>query len=260
MGSKNKIRYNVNNPLTDEESEFFIEPEKRLSYLRKAMKNEMKNNPLFKKAKYVVVVKHSESKNVYRLMGTRRKTRNYGIAILTDDNRFYFNQYQTKSTTFSKMNSTDLCRIFCQGYIWTNETKVIVSSDISDYSEPVLMFLKIVSAATGVPISRKTVPQMMEAANFFSPTPIATRLTKKKKQLGAWNRQTIIERLKAEGRFDFLPHDILDELRITVKGRPERRRRDLIFACSMGILYLFKKDLTLNPNKKYYPISWYNNQ
>lgn len=259
MGTGNAISHTVRNPITDANSEFFVEPHKRKSYIRKTLKNEMRTNPLFKRAKYIVVVKNGEAEKSYRIKGTRRKLRKYSIAILTDDNRFYYNSYNTKSTTFSNANVADLTKIFCQGYVIDNKTRILITDNINGYGEPVFMFLHIMSSITGVPILRRNPSQLMKAANYFCDEPVETKKSKRN-GMSSWNRHMFIERLSSIGRFDFLPEEYNSVLTMKVKTKPERKMRDSLFLCAIGILYLFKIDLNETDYKHQTSKKWYNNQ
>jgi hypothetical protein len=240
---RNKIRHTVKNPLTDENSEFYVPPEKRSSYFGKMLSID-KKNPLFKRAKYVVVIKTSESKNVYRLYGTNRRTRNYAIAILTDDNRYYYNEYTSKHTVLSTENVNNLIQLFTSGYIIDGNTRVVCSDNIKNWSEPIMIFLRIVMSVLSRPIMVRSTTQMISFLNNqFGYMKRVKSGDMKGGYIGMFKKA-----LLDYDRFDFLPPDVVEKM--TSENETAERRRK-IFYTSLGLLYLHYMSIKSERNKSF---------
>lgn len=239
MGCRNIITKTVSNPLTEESSEFFVSPEERTTYIRTRLASEKRNNPLFKKAKYIYVFKSRESDHTFRLRGTNRRTRYYGISILTDDNRYYYNEYRTKHTVLSMLTASNMFRIFLDGYIIDNNTQITVDDKISHSGEPLLIFLMIVAKSAGIIIHKRNIEAMMNTLNRRLNSIVKPRNGGKK--ITMYHKQHLMNGLIERGWLDFVPQKIMSQM--LDKDNQPLEKRNLMFYCAMGILYMFRADL-----------------
>jgi len=242
MGKWNIIRKNVRNPLTDPESRFFMEEygSGGLSYTKL---DSAKKNPLFPKAKFIYVVKSYEAPRKYKLLGTYRKSRYYGIAVLTDENKFYYNEYMSKMTCLSKSNLLDLERIFLDGFIIDGETKITLSKNITDKNEPLYLYLRTVSKLFGIHIKRRDTLRTLNITNNYLGKLVKTR---KCKELTFYSKGGLKKKMLEGGWLNFLPNDLYEKI---TNPETKLRTKNLILMCSMGILSMFKGDQIIKRNK-----------
>lgn len=233
MGCRNKIRHEVDNPLSNENSDFYLPLEQRVNYIRFSLYKEKRENPLFKKAKYIYVYKDRESKNTYRLKGLKRRMRYYGISILTDDNNYYYNEYRSKHATVSLTTASDMSKIFLEGYKLDYDTTIAVDSSIGD-QEPIMIFLQTVARTIGIPIRKRTVVQMLKRITSTIPNLITMH---NKKETDIRHKRYIVDALHKRGWLDFLPEKIITQIR---DRDADYRKKNIVTVCALGILYLHK--------------------
>lgn len=245
MGYGNRISKTVMNPLTDLKSDFYVGHENMSYYIAKQYITARKS-PLFKRVKFIHVYKHSESKNRYKLRGTYRITRNYGIAVLTDDNLLYYNEYRGKHTVLSCMNINDFEAIFLNGYVLDENTQITISSDIKEKGEPIYLFLRIVARVIGINVRRRSPLQMMTSLNKW------LDLTNKKrsdKEITMYNKRSIMDELVRRDYFDFVPPEMLEKM--TAKGRDGLSKRNLMFFTCLGIIFMHRSSLRAQWDRNY---------
>jgi hypothetical protein len=130
-----------------------------------------------------------------------------------------------------------MSRVFLDGYVLDSKTKILIDSSIRNYTEPIYLFLKIVSKTTGAIMNKRTIPQMMNRLKSHMPS----LGFGKKQTLTMHHRWAVQKRLFESGYLDFIPENLRNEMTDT-KNTP-LRRRNLIFFCALGILYMFRKDM-----------------
>lgn len=227
------------NPLSDVRSEFYLPPEERIKFIRVSQNKEKRCNPLFKKARFIYVHKINESPNRYKLLGTYRRTRNYGIAILTDDNNYYYNELQTKQTVLSYEIAVALFRIFCDGYVLDGDTRIVIDSSLNVKNEPLGIFLVILARSIGVDVRKRAIEDIfLSLTNSIRCLLPRRRPNQKGKPVCRRVGPTIMRHLLEDGWLDFLPEDLRTEM--TKEKTDPSWRRKLIFYCAAGILYMFR--------------------
>ena len=244
-GHGNKISKNYHSPISDENSDFYVPPDMLWEFMKTDYPLARKS-PLFKRAKYVFIYKEYEHEIKYRLKGTFRIKRIYSIAILTDDNTLYYNYYCGTHTVLSSENVSDFLKVFVNGYIWDENTRIIIDKTISKISEPILQFITILARMAGIFIRRRDVVQMMNSLNNWNNLNAIHSKTVSKK-----NRKRIAEKLIQRGFFDFVPQHMIDI--ILTPGRESERKRNAMFFACMGILYNHQSETHIyymNKNKK----------
>ena len=228
----NRIARTVKNPISDPESMFHI-PEYGLSgkVVYKEIER-MKTNSLFPHAKYISIFKVWESKNRFKLLGTYRMTRYYGIAVLTDENILYYNEYRTKQTTLSIETITDMDKIFLDGYIIDENTRFLLSKNINGRDEPLNVYLKIVTKVKGIRVVRKDPYKTLDHLN----SALGFVIKPRHKNLSPSSRTVFARYLKESGQFNFIP----DELYAKMTDMSVRVfHRNVIYYTMIGILYMF---------------------
>lgn len=228
--------------MTDKDSEFYVPPKNYKMFVAKGVLKCKRENPLYKRAKTIFVYKGYESKNTYRLRGTNRRTRNYSIGILTDDNRYYYNEYTTKHTVLSMLTASNMSRIFIDGYIIDGNTTIIVDKSIQRMNEPVYIFLTIIARSIGISVMRRDVMQMLNTINNM----LGNIVHKKKdKKISMHYKNDLIEGLLKNGMLNFIPKE---HISIITDMSQKLSKRNLVFFAAMGTLYAF---IVGKRNKKY---------
>jgi hypothetical protein len=239
-GRGNKISKNYHSPISDKNSDFYVPPD-MLQEFMKSDYHAVRKSPLFKRARYVFIYKEYEHEIKYRLRGTYRVRRIYSIAILTDDNILYYNYYCGTHTVLSEQNVADFLKVFVNGYIWDENTRILLDNEIRKKSEPILQFMMILARIAGVKIRKRNVIQMMNSLNMWNDLDAIHSKTVSKK-----NRKRLAEKLIERGYFDFVPQHMLDV--IQTPGRETERKRNAMFFACMGILYNHQSAIN---NEKY---------
>ena len=246
MGSRNKIVHTVSSPLTEKDSEFYVSPERYGVFIRKSLVKTKRENPLYKKAQFIFVYKSFESKNTYRLFRTNRRMRRYAIAILTDDNRYFYNEYNTKQTVLSDLTSSNMSKIFLDGYIIDNNTTIVLDSRISHLNEPVSIFLSIVARCAGITIMRRDILKMMASLNrIFGFKKFGTH--KKENKMTFYHKKYFMNSLVESGQLDFIPKEQLD---IITDKNAKIEQRNMRFYAAMGIIYMYRSKLKRSYDKR----------
>lgn len=244
MGCRNSITHTVISPLTDKNSEFYVPPDKYGVFVRRYLVRTKRNNPLYKKAQFIFVYKLSESKNTYRLLGTNRRTRKYAIAVLTDDNRYFFNEYTTKQTVLSELIATNMSKIFLDGYIIDNTTIIQLDKRISVNNEPISIFLSIVARSVGISIRRRDILDVMQTLNrIFG----KTVNVKNGDRMTFYHKKYLAKTLVESGQLDFIPKEQLD---VIIDKKENSSKRNMYFYAAIGILYMYRSKLKSDGNTR----------
>lgn len=244
MGCRNKITHTVSSPLTEKDSEFYIPPEKYGVFIRKSLVRTKRENPLYKKAQFIFIYKCFESENTFRLLGTNRRTRRYAIAILTDDNRYFYNEYTTKQTILSDLTSTNMSKIFLDGYIIDNSTQILLDKRISIRNEPVSIFLSIVARSAGISVMRRDILQMMTTLNRIFRNISNVKI---KDKMTFYHKKYFMKNLVESGQLGFIPKEHLETI---IDKTANREKRNMFFYAAMGILYMYRSKLRREREEK----------
>ena len=247
MTTRNKITKTVDNPLTNPDSEFYISDVKeRQHYVTVVMNRDKRLNPLFKRAKFIYVYKDYESKRTFKLMGYKRRTRNYGIAVLADDNHLYYNEYTTKQQTLSDLMASNMSRIFLDGYVIDQDTMICLEKGIRK-TEPLAVFLQIVARSTGFNLRYRSVEKMLRTMTRWVPWLIRPKKKGAKPVVNQRSRSVALKSLLDSGWLDFLPGRLRDMLFDENVKWGERCR---VGTCVLGIVYLNLASRERSGNRK----------
>jgi hypothetical protein len=239
MGSRNKITQTVSSPLTEKDSEFYVPPERYSVFVRKLLVKTKRENPLYKRAQFIFVYKSFESKNTYRLRNTNRRMRRYAIAILTDDNRYFYNEYNTKQTVLSELTSSNMSKIFLDGYIIDNNTMIILDSRIAVINEPISIFLSIVARCAGISVMRRNILQMMGTLNRIFRFGGGEN-SKNGNKMTFYHKKYFMRKLVESGQLEFIPKEHLD---IIMDKTANLEKRNMRFYAAMGIIYMYRSKI-----------------
>ena len=243
MGGVNIIRKNIRNPLTDKDSGFYL-AEYGTGGLSYAKVDAIKKNPLFPRARFIYVVKSWESPNRYKLLGTYRRSRYYGIGILTDENRFYYNEYMSKQTALVKTNCLDLERIFLDGFVIDGNTKITISKNITEKNEPMYLYLNTIAKVFGIHIRRRDTVRTLNLANNYLGKPLKS---KKHPELKLYTKGHLKKWMLERGYLNFLPDDLYEKI---TDANTKLRTKNLILMCALGIITMFKADKIVQSNRR----------
>ena len=232
MGNRNSIKKRVSSPLTCPDSQFYLENYKKPCGYKEMLV--LRKSPLYPRARCIFVMKSWESKNVYRLMGTRRLTRYYGIGILTDENRYYYNEYRMKNTILSTEVFADFTKIFIDGYIIDKDTAFMITPNMHKKSEQITAFFKLLARMFNNKVKKRDVETIANLLNtllgrIFKPA------RKAHQKINNRNFYMFKNILMENGWFDFVGKELLDKINNEKLSKP---KRDVALYTAIGILYM----------------------
>ena len=233
-----RVKYKTNtyieNPYCDERSKFYHNgQDKRIINVNSG---NLKKDPNFPVAKYIVVVKIKESKHTYIYHGKQSKAKLYGIGILTTKNRYYFSQLFTREVNINHAVNNQLKEIFTRGYIINQDTRIVFSDNMDRKYDPVWLFLGIIGSQVGINIHTKSVKMQIRRINAYLGYLKTQNYVKFESnyQIGLF-----MKKLFKNNRFDFIPDPYFKE-RLNDGTVHEKNMK---IRCALGILYLFAVDM-----------------
>lgn len=236
QGRENSLVTRLNTPLTDPSTDFYM-PNMAHDRLYLKRLDTFKGDPAFKHAKCICVFKSMESEHSYRIRGTQRRSRTYGVGVLTDDNRYYYNEYRTKQTVLSNRLISDMNKLFLEGYRVDNRTAIMLSNDINNRNEPIALFLRVASRTVGVPVLKRSKEKILAALNKRIKLGLKSTKNKDKPHRiatqAAWRLRDMLLEM---GYFDFVPEELRREM--VAKEGVTYKRRLRLFWCAAGVLFL----------------------
>lgn len=237
MGNRNSIKKRVSSPLTSPDSPFYCPDYRVPCAYKKVMK--MRESPLFPRARCIFVIKSWESKEEYRLLGTRRLNRYYGIGILTDENRYYYNEYRMKNTILSSEVFADLTKIFIDGYIIDKNTMFMTTSNMYRRSEPIMAFFKVIARLFN---NRVRTREIYDICNILNRRLGRVFNNDSGRDIDSKNLYRFRDELLKKGWLDFVGKEQLAKL--TDDGI-SKAKRNVALHSAIGILYMHTLELEL---------------
>ncbi len=194
-----------------------------------------KDPNIFPMAKYVFISKTFESVRSYKVWGIPRRTKVYGVGVLTDKNEYYFSELHTRHTELTCFNRDMFQRTLTSKYRFDEKTRVQVTDNITE-KDPIFAFVQIVGSAVGYHVKKTNFVQMTRVLNNVFH--LVKNVKKRTYSTRTWHSKAILKRLIETKRFDFITDPNWYE---KLSTRAENAKKAFLI-CAIGMLYLHNKD------------------
>lgn len=195
-----------------------------------------KDPNIFPLAKYVVIAKTYESKQSYKVFGIPRRTKVYGVGVLTDKNEYYYSELHTRHTELTCFNRDMFQRTLTSKYRFDEHTRVQVTDNITD-KDPIYAFVSIVGSAVGYHIKTSNFANMTRTIN--NRFRFVKNVKKNNYSTRKWHARAVLDKMIRLKRFDFLTDPNWYE-KISNKAANAKKA---FLICAVAIVYIYTKDL-----------------
>lgn len=197
----------------------------------------------FSRLKYLVIFKFMESKRNYKRRGVLRRTRDYGVGILTEENDYYFSMLTMNHRHLMAQHITLFNKMFMQRFVVTENTRVLFSDDIGWKTEPIGQYWKIVQDVLRFRINHVSMNKMFKGVNRYH----RTIRTWKHRRFGRWHWELLIDSLFKNNCFGFITDPDWEEK----LSKMNPRIRNMHVYVAVGILYLRVLDVYYDIRQRY---------
>jgi len=207
------------------------------------IKNVEKTPDVYPVVKYIFIAKTFESKKSYKIHGIPRRTKCYGVGILTTKNKYYFSELHTRHKDLTAATIDIFKTVFITHYIITKDTRILTTENINPKNDPILNFIKIVSTTVGCNVKTSNVLQMLKPINLEFRYVAA----KRNYSITKWHKNKLIQRLIDMDRFDFIVEPGWKEKLSLMTAHI----REAFITCAVGMLYMYIRDIDMQRKKTY---------
>ncbi len=200
-----------------------------------------KDPSIFPVAKYVFIAKSFESKKFYKIHGIPRRTKVYGVGVLTEKNEYYYSELHTRHQELTSSNRELFQMVLTSKYRFTEKTMVSFTDNIN-HKDPICAFVTIVGSAIGYHTKFTNFAKMTRVIN--NKFRLVKNVSKGNYSTHKWHAKAVLNKLIELKRFEFITDPSWYE-KISTKAANAKLAYLL---CATGIFYLYTKDISM----KYY--------
>lgn len=197
----------------------------------------------FSRMKYLVIIKFMESKRNYKRRGVWRRTRDYGVGILTEENDYYFSMVTLNQRHLMKQHIALFNKLFVERFVVTDKTKILFSDDIKWGTEPIGQYWKILQGVFRFRIAHASLNRIFRGVNRYH----RTIHPWKHRKFGRWHWELLIDSLFKNNSFGFITDPDWEEK----LSKMNPRIRNMHVYVAVGILYLRVLDVYYDIRQRY---------
>ena len=192
------------------------------------------------KIKFLYISDIFKSKVQYHWKDRTFSKKVYGLAILTEDNYYYYNEVTVTNNLLNKRQMTRLIMYITSRYQFTKDSVVNISSTLNNNDEPILCFIKILGSGLGFRITKISYTMMLKGINHYYRYVKTSGYTK-------WMNKKTLRQLLEHDIFVFMP----DSDWYAKKDLKQKRYGNSIVECAVAMVYMDIKKHNLEHHDKH---------